>query len=145
MEPFYFISNHFILKKKKLQNIEPVATVTSVQPNETRIDIEDTNKQITIVDFPGHPRLRSSLDEYIEKAGFIFFLVPAHETDKVIREISQYLCDLLTNPIINNKNIPFAIVCTRLNQTRDYYSNDEIKKMLEKEMYVIIIIKYGLY
>lgn len=89
------------------------------------------------MDFPGHRRVRAKLEKYIQEAGCILFLVDAKDAKSHLRESADFLYDLLVNPTINNKEIPFAIICNKIDsKTTEPFGNEEIKKMLEAELYV---------
>lgn len=75
--------------------------------------LEFSPKHVPVVDFPGHPRLRTDLyNTYLEQTQEIIFLVDASNVQGQAREAAEFIYDLFTNPLID-KVSKFHVVCNK--------------------------------
>lgn len=116
-----------------------LGTVTSMEPNEGIFVLHSESskkgkiKPVHLVDVPGHPRLRSKLDEFLPQAAGIVFLVDASDFLAKYSLASEYLYDILTGANVIKKKIPVLICCNKSDQM-SAYTEDYIRKQLEKEI-----------
>lgn len=113
-------------------------TVTSMEPNDDSFvlhseSVKDKQKLVHVVDVPGHLRLRSKLDEYLDHAAGLIFVVDALDFLPNIRATSEYLYDILTKASVVMQKIPILIVCNKTDKVTAH-SKDFIRKQLEKEI-----------
>jgi len=112
-------------------------TVTSMTVNEDTFCLykEPLNgKPVHIVDFPGFHRLRSDLyKKYINQATGIIFLVDAVEFGSHVSAVGEYLYELFTHPVIQEKKLPMLIACSK-SEVATAKSAVAVKKELESEL-----------
>ncbi|KAL0582832.1 hypothetical protein ABG067_007207 [Albugo candida] len=115
-----------------------VATVTSMKENDCSISLHSTlkttpdTKQLHIIDFPGHERLRNRVFEFTPITSKIVFLVDAADR-KSWRSAAEYLHDLFSNPKLNDLAPPILIACNKMDQSSSA-SSQCIQKTLEHEL-----------
>ncbi|CAA3006988.1 signal recognition particle receptor subunit beta-like [Olea europaea var. sylvestris] len=114
-------------------------TVTSMEPNEgTFVLHSETTKKgkvkpVHLVDFPGHSRLRTKLDDFLPQAAAIIFVVDAVEFLPNCRAASEFLYDILTKANVVKKKIPLLLLCNKVDKITAH-TKDFIRKQLEKEI-----------
>ncbi|GAQ79462.1 signal recognition particle receptor subunit beta [Klebsormidium nitens] len=111
-------------------------TVTSMEPNVGRFVLygeKPTSKPVQIADIPGHPRLRTKLDEYLPKARGIVFVVDAVDFMPNLRAVTELLYDILTRREVVRRRIPVLIACNKMDRLTAH-TVDFIRKQLEKEI-----------
>lgn len=115
---------------------EPVGYVTSMQENEGVFRIGA--RTVRLVDYPGHPRTRAHLQarlsvsaawtpaqsiaaskrrrevqESIESASCIVFVVDSTDFPSQTQEVAELLLDVLTNKAAARRRIPVLIACNK--------------------------------
>lgn len=109
-----------------------VHTFTSVKEN-----VGDflTNKDaLKLIDIPGHERVRVKFfDQYKNTARGIVYVVDSVTLQKDIRDVAEFLYNLLTDPVVVSNCPSFLVVCNKQDQTMAKGSI-VIKKLLEKEL-----------
>ncbi|BBM97479.1 signal recognition particle receptor subunit beta [Marchantia polymorpha subsp. ruderalis] len=116
-------------------------TVTSMEPNEGRFILNSESgekkgkksKPVHIVDVPGHPRLKTKIDELLPQASGIVFVVDALDFMSQLRPTAEYLYDVLTKAWVVKKKIPVLLTCNKIDKVTAH-SMDFIRKQLEKEI-----------
>jgi signal recognition particle receptor subunit beta len=68
----------------------------------SHLAFSSSQKSIPIVDFPGHPRLRTQLMESLSSAKKIVFVIDASNIQSHVRVAAEFLYDLFTNPLMDN-------------------------------------------
>ena len=105
------------------------STIMSMKPS----ILEYTPKQLPVIDYPGHPRLRSLLySKYLERAKQIVFMVDASNVQGQAREAAEFIYDLFTNPVIDNIK-QFTIVCNK-KDVGNARPHSRIKLTLQQEL-----------
>ena len=67
-----------------------------------------------LVDLPGHERLRNKyVEEYKSQVRAIIYVVDASTIQKQLRDATEYLFKLLSDPVINGNRTPVNIVCNK--------------------------------
>lgn len=114
-------------------------TVTSMEPNEDTFVLHSESeksgkvKPVHVVDVPGHPRLRSKLDDHLSRAAALVFVVDALDFLPNCRAASEYLYDILTKESVVKSKIPILIACNKTDKVTAH-SKEFIRKQLEKEI-----------
>ena len=84
----------------------PGGTVTSVIPNEEECKVgEDTYR---VVDYPGHVKLRSGAEPFLNRALKIVFVADSlvfNQNEKV-REAANFLFGILSNRLVLKDRVP---------------------------------------
>jgi signal recognition particle receptor subunit beta len=97
----------------KLCHDKIVTTVTSMKPSTLLLKSKEGRKNATLIDFPGHPRLRPQLiAEYIPRAKKIVFVLDS--TNARLREAAELLYDLFTDPVVEKNSPPILIACAKI-------------------------------
>ena len=123
----------------KLVFNKPKKSVTSLKENEASLD--DLN--LKLVDLPGAERLRPRLwEQYREKARNVIFVVDSTTVSSKLRDLSEYLYSLVSDPIISKNKIGFTIACHK-QDIPDAVGPLSIKMILEKELTAIKETKKG--
>lgn len=92
-----------------------------------------------IVDIPGHERLRYKFfDQFKLSAKGLVYVIDSVTFQKDIRDVAEYLYNLLSDSIIQKK--PVLILCNKQDQTMAKGSV-VIKTLLEKEMNLLRMTK----
>eukprot|EP01111_Echinosteliopsis_oligospora_P003382 TRINITY_DN1536_c0_g1_i2.p1 TRINITY_DN1536_c0_g1~~TRINITY_DN1536_c0_g1_i2.p1 ORF type:complete len:189 (+),score=28.02 TRINITY_DN1536_c0_g1_i2:77-643(+) len=112
-----------------------VSTYTSMKGGYGLYQNDRTKKPIKVHELPGHNRLRSNLQTLITSASRIVFVVDAASFE--VRPVAQYLYDVLTNKVVNAREIPIMIFCNKMDKENPL-SVPQIQAELEKELHVVI-------
>lgn len=86
-------------------------TITSMKPA-THSFSAGKSRPTTVVDFPGHPRLRSQLSDSLRRTKKIIFVIDSSKVQTQIRDTAEFLYDLFTNPAMDN-GPPLLIACNK--------------------------------
>ena len=86
-------------------------TTTSIKAGKYILS-RGNSKSVPVIDFPGHPKLRSQVNEYLSRARRIVFVVDASKIQTQAREAAEFLYDLFTNPLLEN-GPPMLIACNK--------------------------------
>jgi signal recognition particle receptor subunit beta len=99
----------------RLQGGKTVSTVTSMKPHLLQVKSEsNSSKTVSVIDFPGHPRLRSQLvSEYLARAKKIVFVIDSANNVAKLREAAEYLYDLFIDPSFESGGPPVMVVCNK--------------------------------
>lgn len=97
----------------KLCHDKIVTTVTSMKPSSLVLRAGEGKKGTTVIDFPGHPRLRPQLmADYLPRAKKIVFVLDS--TNARLREAAELLYDLFTDPVVEKNAPPILIACSKI-------------------------------
>lgn len=122
---------------KQLKNGRQPAfgTTTSMQPNDATFSPSShENCSIRWVDFPGHPRLRPKLSQYLTKARGIVFVVDGSRFFAQARRDAELLYEVLTNATVSKKATPILIVANKADLTPTSVTPASIRTRLEAEL-----------
>jgi len=117
-----------------------VNTQTSMKPNIAKSTLngddseegETNTSEYHFVDVPGHPRIRRQMvKKYSPLVGAIIFVVDGTRSD--VRSSAEYLYDILTDPIIDDKTPPMLILSNKSDCKYAKESKD-LKRCLEEEL-----------
>eukprot|EP00033_Pygsuia_biforma_P001730 GCRY01001937.1.p1 GENE.GCRY01001937.1~~GCRY01001937.1.p1 ORF type:complete len:290 (+),score=52.99 GCRY01001937.1:104-871(+) len=98
-----------------LKNGEQRETHMSMKCNSEKFSIHgaEEGSPITVVDIPGHERLRFHFNDLVKTARCLVFLCDSADFTKNITATSDYLYDVLTHPIVNKLSLPVLIGCNK--------------------------------
>lgn len=89
---------------------------------------------LRVIDIPGHERLRYKyFDEYKSTARAVAYVIDSVTIQKDIRDVAEFLYNVLTDPVILSNSIPIIIVCNKQDLPLAKGCN-AIKTILEKEL-----------
>lgn len=120
-------------------------TVSSLEPHDILMDISHDalpnysenalKKKIRVVDFPGHPRLRWKLSEYIKDVRIIVFLIDASSISpaKNAKETAEYLYDIFVSCIKAKRKPRMLIACNKVDVGSDSSDNIAQQKNIDVE------------
>eukprot|EP01028_Stygiella_incarcerata_P013243 TRINITY_DN81690_c0_g1_i1.p1 TRINITY_DN81690_c0_g1~~TRINITY_DN81690_c0_g1_i1.p1 ORF type:complete len:278 (-),score=51.65 TRINITY_DN81690_c0_g1_i1:159-902(-) len=93
-------------------------------------------KKVSIVDIPGHPRIREEWKEHIESTSHVLFIVDATTLKKEVHEVCSFLLDIMMHPQFQKRVIPISIV---LNKSDIFTSlpKEGARKLMEAEIEMI--------
>ncbi|KAF3784957.1 Signal recognition particle receptor subunit beta [Nymphaea thermarum] len=114
-------------------------SVTSMDPNEgtftlhSEADRRGKVKPVHIVDVPGHSRLRPNLDDFLQKAAGIVFVIDAVDFLLNMQAVAEYFYDILTKASVVERKTPVLIVCNKTDKATAH-TKEFIRRQLEKEL-----------
>ncbi|KAF1782229.1 P-loop containing nucleoside triphosphate hydrolase [Phytophthora cactorum] len=88
--------------------------------------------ELTVVDYPGHERLRSRVAEFYPVAGCIAFFVDASDVPS-FRQAAEFLYDIFANKKVNDQTPPIMVVCNK-SEASGAASPQAVRDALEKEL-----------
>ncbi|TDH68700.1 hypothetical protein CCR75_004592 [Bremia lactucae] len=123
---------HFVRDGKHVETVSSMKEKTynfSVHPkyNPDKFDAE-----LTVIDYPGHERLRSRVTEFYPITSCIAFFVDASDVPS-FRKAAEFLYDVFANKKINDQAPPIMIVCNK-SEITTAASPQAVRDALEKEL-----------
>jgi len=116
-------------------------TYTSIKANTGEYAIPEKNKNLKVVDLPGHERIRGQmLDEFKSLARGIVFVIDSGTLQKEVKEVAEYLYTLLSDRTIASNAPPILILCNKQDLTLSKGAK-VIRNQLEKEMNTLRITR----
>lgn len=70
-------------------------------------------KQVPVVDYPGHERLRRGLKAYVMRTAVLVVVIDAAATATQLRPTAELLFDLFTDPVFKGKLPPVLVACNK--------------------------------
>ncbi|KAJ7097768.1 signal recognition particle receptor beta subunit-domain-containing protein [Mycena belliarum] len=74
---------------------QTLPTHTSLQTNSSTVDLPAVKKKLTVVDIPGHPRIRDQVSEYLRDSKAIAFVVDASTVSRNGPAVAEHLHTIL--------------------------------------------------
>ncbi|KAI9315187.1 signal recognition particle receptor beta subunit-domain-containing protein [Dichotomocladium elegans] len=108
-----------------------VPTVTSMKENEGPLVVG--SKTFDLVDIPGHERVRLRYTEFLPVTRSIVFLVDSTTIARQVREVGEYLYNVLAERKVQQQSIPVLIVCNKADMITAL-PKEKIIQRLEAEM-----------
>ncbi len=69
---------------------------------------------LTVVDIPGHERLRSKyFDQFKSSARAIIYVVDSSTIQRQLRDTTEYLFNVLSDPVVFASRPPVLIACNK--------------------------------
>lgn len=99
----------------RLQLDKVLPTVTSMKPHTVQVRSDSKSGAVaTVVDFPGHPRLKSQLAlEYLHRAKKVIFVVDSVGNAAKIRDAAEQLYDMFIHPAFENNGPRLLVACNK--------------------------------
>jgi len=111
-------------------------TQTSIQENKGRLDSTSikNGKPWKLIDIPGHERVRAKhIYNNKDNARGVLFLIDSVNFPREIRDVAEYMYDLLANRTIQRNKVSILVACNKQDLTTAK-SHNVIKSQLEKEL-----------
>lgn len=111
-------------------------TVPSMVVNDATFNPSGTSQStppLRWIDFPGHDRLRHTLNSYLAVAKCIVFVIDAQRFTAQARKDAQLLFDVLTNPVVADKATPLLVFCNK-SDTAAHAKTIVVQTRLEAEL-----------
>ncbi|KAJ5073058.1 signal recognition particle receptor subunit beta [Anaeramoeba ignava] len=120
-----------------------VETQSSMKENETRtIKLKkknkdekesEKNKEVHLLDWPGHARLRGKLDQFYPILDAIIFVLDSSDTQlETITSTAEFIYQIFTDPKMNMSPIPFLFACNK-SDLYTSYSPSKLKQIIQVE------------
>jgi len=123
------IYNHLIYDKA-------VETYTSMKENIGSLEIKN-KRPLKLIDIPGHERVRQQFfDTHKSSARGIIFVIDSNSFMKDIRDVAQYLYNILTDSLVSSNRPAVLVLCNKQDHTLAK-GQKVIQLQLEKEMNVL--------
>ena len=75
---------------------------------------QQRKKPVSVLDLPGHERIRYKfLDKHKESAMGIVYVLDAATITKCIRDATEFLFRILSDPMIHSNRTPVLIICNK--------------------------------
>jgi len=111
-----------------------VETYTSMMENKLEFLPSPNSKPLSLVDIPGHERLRvAAADKWVASARGMIFVVDCGTITKQVRDVAEYLHALLSNPTFHSNRAPVLVVCNKQDHSLAK-SASVVRSALEKEI-----------
>ncbi|KAF4321469.1 hypothetical protein JM18_003347 [Phytophthora kernoviae] len=117
---------------------EHVDTVSSMKEQTFRFMVhpkynpDKFDAELTVVDYPGHERLRSRAADFYPVTGCIAFFVDASDVPS-FRKAAEFLYDIFANKKVNDQTPPIMVVCNKSDE-KSAASPQAVRDALEKEL-----------
>ncbi|XP_070390302.1 signal recognition particle receptor subunit beta [Dermacentor albipictus] len=113
-----------------------VETYTSIKENKASYEVPKKGS-LNLIDLPGNDRMRARfLDQFKGLARAVVFVVDSVNFPREVRDVAEFLYNLLCDPVISQHCPPFMIVCNKQDEAMAK-SSKVIQSQLEKEMNVL--------
>lgn len=120
----------------RLTTGKELRTQTSIKENKGRLDpsLNKSGKPWKLIDIPGHERVRAKyLYNHKDNARGLVFLIDSVNFPREIRDVAEYMYDLLANRTMQKNKMSILVACNKQDLTTAK-SNNVIKTQLEKEL-----------
>ncbi|KAL3213125.1 hypothetical protein MRX96_035626 [Rhipicephalus microplus] len=120
----------------QLVGLKKVHTYTSIKENKASYKIPKKGS-LNLIDLPGHDRIRVGFLDYFKGlARAVLFVVDSAKFPQEVRDVAEFLYNLLCDPVISQHCPPIMIVCNKQDAPMAK-SPKVIQSQLEKEMNVL--------
>jgi len=111
-----------------------VETFTSMKENVGVLNIPENRKKPVVIDLPGHERIRyKCLEKQKDSAMGIIYVLDAATITKGIRDATEFLFRILSDPTIHSNRTPVLVICNKQDLTLAKGSS-VIQRELSKEI-----------
>lgn len=118
-----------------------VNTHTSIKENSGMYNTTGKKSSVRLVDIPGYERMRDTiLDQYKGAARAVVYVVDSLTLQKEIKDVAEYLYNILIDPVISQNALPVLIACNKQDQTLAKGSK-VVQALLEKEITTLRVTK----
>ncbi|KAJ7063491.1 P-loop containing nucleoside triphosphate hydrolase protein [Mycena amicta] len=119
---------------------QPLPTHTSLQTNSSVITLPSAKKTLSVVDIPGHPRIRNQIDEYISDAKAIAFVVDVSTVSRNGPAVAEHL-HIVLNAIMSlppSQVLPSLLILAHksdlIKSGTSAQAINRVKTILEREL-----------
>lgn len=110
-------------------------TTPSMQPNDASFSVpQNDGTTARWVDFPGHPRLRTKLADYLDKARGIVFVIDGSRFSAQARRDAELLFQVMRNKTVSKYSTPILVVANKADITPLSTTPSSIRARLEAEL-----------
>jgi len=118
----------------QLVSSKPVETYTSMKENVHLYTNVQGNVPLTLVDIPGHERIRGPIvEKWAAGARGIIFVIDSNTVTKQVRDVTEFLYSVLTVSSIQSNRPSVLVLCNKQDMGLAK-SSQVIKGLLEKEI-----------
>jgi len=112
-----------------------VDTFTSMQENLGHFQAPNTGKKVTVVDMPGHDRIRyAALDKHKDSALGVVYVVDASNIKQGIRDTAEFLFKILSDPAVHSNRTPVLVACNKQDLVLSAKGASVIRREMAKEI-----------
>ncbi|KAI7841678.1 hypothetical protein COHA_004545 [Chlorella ohadii] len=117
-----------------------LGTVASMQANEASGPLASEKashpgaRPVTLVDVPGHPRVRGAMERYADRAAGLVFVVDSVDFMPRKTEAAEQLYEVLSQPALARRRTPVLLACNKQDMGSKAHTVDFIRKRLEREL-----------
>ncbi|KAI9911825.1 hypothetical protein PsorP6_008875 [Peronosclerospora sorghi] len=123
---------HLIRDGKHIETVSSMKEQTSRFIVHPQYNLDKFGAELTVVDYPGHERLRSRIADFYPMTGSIVFFLDATDVSS-FRKAAEFLYDIFANKKINDQMPPILVVCNK-SETSGAASVQTVRDSLEKEL-----------
>jgi len=111
-----------------------IDTFTSMQENLGHYILAG-GKQVTVVDMPGHERIRfAALDKHKASALGVVYVVDASTIKHQIRDAAEFLFKILSDPVMHSNRTPVLVACNKQDLSLTAKGSSVIEREMTKEI-----------
>ncbi|KAJ7709754.1 signal recognition particle receptor beta subunit-domain-containing protein [Mycena rosella] len=134
---------------------QTLPTHTSLQTNASTVALPALKKTLTVVDIPGHPRIRNQVNEYIADSKAIAFVVDASTVSRNGPAVAEHL-HIILNALTSlppSQALPSLLILahksdllksgTATSATSEALAVNRVKTILERELEKRRVSQYG--
>ncbi|KAG2494261.1 hypothetical protein HYH03_007616 [Edaphochlamys debaryana] len=115
-----------------------LGTVSSMQENEGVVQVRNDKDRVVgsvrVLDLPGHPRLRSKMEQHLNDARAVVLVIDAADITPHRTEAAEDLFEVLTHPTVCGKRLPVLIACNKADLETQAHSVDFCRRTIEKQL-----------
>ncbi|CAI5702810.1 hypothetical protein KXD40_004215 [Peronospora effusa] len=123
---------HLIRDGEHVDTVSSMKELTCRFIVHSKYNLDKFNAELTVVDYPGHERLRSRVVDFYSMTGTIVFFVDASDTPS-FRKAAEFLYDIFANKKVNDQTPPIMVVCNK-SDISGAASPQMVRDALEKEL-----------
>ncbi|GFH07205.1 uncharacterized protein HaLaN_01973 [Haematococcus lacustris] len=113
-------------------------TVASMQENSGEVLVKGdkgrTVGKVTLLDVPGHERLRHRLEQHLKDAAAVIFVVDAADIMPHKVEAAEELFEVLTHPSVCRRRVPLLLACNKSDLDTQAHSLDFVRRTIERQL-----------
>ncbi|GLC43626.1 hypothetical protein PLESTB_000401800 [Pleodorina starrii] len=115
-----------------------LGTVASMQENEGLCQVRNEKDRVLgsvrVLDLPGHPRLRSKLEQYLKDASAVVLVIDSADITPNKTEAAEDLFEVLTHPVVARRRLPVLLACNKADLETQAHSVDFCRRTIEKQL-----------
>ncbi|PNW70404.1 hypothetical protein CHLRE_17g718350v5 [Chlamydomonas reinhardtii] len=115
-----------------------LGTVASMQENEGIVQVRNDKDRVVgsvrVMDLPGHPRLRSKLEQYLKDASAVVLVLDSVDLTPNKTEAAEDLFEVLTHTTVARRRTPVLLACNKADLETQAHSVDFCRRTIEKQL-----------